>query len=51
MTFSPAGTNTGRRSALMKLIDDANTQIQASRDKITQLEDEARRLGVRVSVP
>lgn len=51
MTFSPAGTSTGRRTALMKLIDDANAQIKASRDKIAEMEEEARRLGVRVSVP
>jgi hypothetical protein len=51
MTYSPAGTNLGRRSALMKLIEDANAQIQASRDKIQQLEDQARHAGIRVSVP
>jgi hypothetical protein len=51
MTFSPAGSSTGRRTALMKKIDDANAQIQASRDTIQQLEDQARQAGVRVSVP
>jgi hypothetical protein len=51
MTFSAAGTNTGRRAGLMKLIDDGNAQIRTSREKIQQLEDEARRAGVRVSVP
>lgn len=51
MTYSPAGTNTGRRTALIKLIEDANAQIQASRDKIQQMEDQARHAGVRVTVP
>jgi hypothetical protein len=51
MTFAPAGTSNGRRTALMKLLDDANAQIKASREKIAEMEEEARRLGVRVSVP
>jgi chromosome segregation ATPase len=51
MTFSAEGTGSGRRAALMKLIDDANAQIKASRDAIAGLEDQARQAGVRVNIP
>ena len=50
-TFSLPGTNTGRRAALVKLIEDANGMIKTSNEKIDQLEDEARRAGVSVSRP
>jgi hypothetical protein len=50
-TYSMPGTSTGRRAALLKLIDDANGMIKTSNDKITQLEDEARRAGIAVSRP
>lgn len=50
MTFSAEG-GSGRRAALMKLIDDANAQIKASRDAIAGLEDQARQAGVRVNIP
>jgi hypothetical protein len=51
LTFSAEGTGTGRRAALMKLIDDANAQIRAARDTIATLEEQARQAGVRVNVP
>lgn len=51
LTFSPQGTSTGRRTALMKLIDDANAQIKTSRETIAGLEEQARQAGVRVTVP
>lgn len=51
LTFSAEGTGTGRRAALLKLIEDGNAQIKASRDTIATLEDQARQAGVRVSVP
>ena len=35
----------------MKLIEDGNAQIKASRDAIASLEEQARQAGVRVSVP
>lgn len=51
LTFSAEGTGTGRRAALMKLIEDGNAQIKASRETISTLEEQARQAGVRVSVP
>ncbi len=51
MTFSLAGTSTGRRTALVKLIDDAKAQIKTSEETIDRLEDEARRAGVSVARP
>lgn len=51
VTFSADGTGTGRRAGLMKLIDDGNAQIKASRQTIADLEEQARRAGVRVTVP
>lgn len=50
LTFS-AGQGTGRRGELMKLLDDAKAQMAASRQKIADLEEQARRAGVRVTVP
>lgn len=51
MTFSAEGTGTGRRAALMKVIEDANAQIKASRDTIAGLEEQARQAGIRVTIP
>jgi hypothetical protein len=39
----------GRRAALMKLIDDGNAELAACEARIADLEEEARRAGVRVS--
>jgi hypothetical protein len=50
-TYSMPGTNTGRRAALLKLIEDANAQIKTSNEKIEQLQDEARRAGIAVTRP
>ena len=50
-TFSMPGTTTGRRAALLKLIDEGNGKIKTAKEKIEQLEDEARRAGVAVSRP
>jgi len=51
MTFTLPGTSGGRRAALLKLVEDANAQIQTSKDAITKAEDQARREGIRVNVP
>lgn len=50
-SLSLPGTTSGRRGALLKLIDDANAMIQQSRDAIDQAEEKARREGIRVSRP
>lgn len=39
----------GRRASLMKLIDDGNAELAACEARIADLEEEARRAGVRVS--
>ena len=49
--LSLPGTTSGRRGALLKLIDDANVMIQQSKDAIDQAEDKARREGIRVNRP
>jgi hypothetical protein len=49
--YSLPGTTTGRRGALLKLIDDANAMIKTSNEKIDKLEDEARHAGIAVSRP
>ena len=49
--YSLPGTTSGRRGALLKLIDDANAMIKESKDAIDQAEDKARREGVRVNRP
>ena len=51
MTFSMSGTGTGRRTALMKVIDDAKAQIRTSEETIDRLEGDARRAGVPVTRP
>jgi hypothetical protein len=51
ITYSMPGTSTGRRAALLKLIDDANAMIKTSNEKIEKFEDEARRAGIAVSRP
>jgi chromosome segregation ATPase len=51
IAYSVPGTSTGRRAALLKLIDDANAMIKTSNEKIEKLEDEARHAGIAVSRP
>ena len=51
MPYSLPGTTSGRRGALLKLIDDANVMIQQSKDAIEQAEEKARREGIRVNRP
>lgn len=50
-SLSLPGTNTGRRGALLKLIDDAKAMIQESNTAIDQAEETARREGIRVNRP
>jgi hypothetical protein len=50
-TLSLPGTTSGRRGALLKLVEDANAMIQQSKDAIEQAEEKARREGIRVNRP
>jgi len=50
-SLSLPGTTSGRRGALLKLIDDANAMIKESRDALDQAEEKARREGIRVNRP